>query len=119
MRSLTNTGAADIARGLILKATAISDGCDIATATADTFVGISTEIMQVGMTRSVQKSERCPVIVGAAVAVNDWLTTDAQGRAVPTVLAGRSVIGRAVTAQSTVGQPCDCDIQIGRFIVAV
>ena len=55
------------------------------------------------------------VRAGAAVAVGDALTADAQGRAVPTTTAGDAIIGHAIWAASGAGEICTARIAPGFY----
>lgn len=104
-RAYENVGGAEIPENRIVKSSGAYPGCDLATdKAADTLLGVTVEAMGVGTMKSIQKDGRLRVEAGAAIARDDKITTDAQGRAITVALADDVVLGRAENAVSGAGE---------------
>lgn len=109
-----NGSGSDIAKGLVLKDDATNlDGVALATAVTDTFVGISTGVMENAYTRSYQSDGKALVLAGGVIAKGDLLTVDATSRVVkasaPSTTA-QNYIGRAVTAAGGAGEYVEVEL---------
>jgi len=90
---------AAVAARRIVKHGAADGGVVQAAAVGDAIMGVSTEIgSAIGETCDVMKSGLADVVYGGAVTRGDWLTSDANGKAVaaaPGAGTNNNVIGRA------------------------
>jgi hypothetical protein len=122
-RTGKNLGVSDIPAKRIVKAGATVDELALATAATDVFEGVTTEIIYAGKSQSVQCDGRAVLTAGAAVAIGDEITSDANGKgvtAVQSVGSTQRVIGTAKTA--TTGADEDFEIELrqsGRLHTAV
>lgn len=70
----------------------------LASAATDSIAGVLQNKPGSGEAALVRFGGTSKVIAGGTVAVGDWLTTDANGKAVATTVDGDLTIGRAMTA---------------------
>lgn len=83
----------------IVKAGVNPATCVQAAAAADKLLGTSDELVtQIGDVVDVAVGPVPKVRLGGNVVVGDWLTSDANGKAIATTTAGHQVIGRAEVA---------------------
>lgn len=100
-----NASGADILGQRILEVDPANapDGVDIATAVTSNIKGVSMGVIVDGFTGDVQTDGLARVTSGAAVAVGDRVTSDAQGRAVTAAADNDVIAGVANTAASGAG----------------
>jgi hypothetical protein len=117
-----NAGAADIARGKLLKMSTTLDGVALATATTDAPAGVSAEVMEGttagAITRDRQIDGRVMCLSGAAVAIGDKITTDSTGRGIAATSDAQSVWGIAQTATSGANEQFSLELSIGTVSAA-
>lgn len=88
-----------VAKYRIVKSGTAAGSCVQAAAATDKLLGTSDELDHViGETVDIAVGPVPFVTLGGTVAVGDWLTSDASGRAIATTTAGNQVIGRAEIA---------------------
>lgn len=109
------SGTANIvAKRLLKAATTAKDTVAVASATTDIPAGVSTETIYGGASASYQVSGRAVVTSGAAVAIGDQITTDANAKAIPATQspgATQRVWGRAVTSASGADEDIEIELQ--------
>lgn len=86
------------------------DEIALATAVTDKIKGVTTEIVYEGKSQSYKVSGLSKIQVGAAVAVGDYLTTDASGRAITAATAGDLIKGRAESAGGAADEIIEAEI---------
>lgn len=109
--ALKNANAGVLAAKRLLKFTTTTEQVDLATAVGDKAAGISVAAIGIGLYGDVQQQGRGIVTAGAAVAVGDRITTDANGKGVaaaPIAGANNAYWGVALTAASGI----DVDFEI-------
>jgi hypothetical protein len=117
-----NAGAADIARGKLLKMGSTYNGVALSTSVSDKPAGVTTEIMEGttagAKTRDRQISGMVMVLCGSAVAIGDKITTDSAGRGIPATSSSQSIWGIAQTATSTANEQFSMEMSIGTVSAA-
>lgn len=113
--ALKNANVAALPAKRLLKYNTTAEQCDLATAVGDKAAGISMAGgIGIGLFGDVQQKGRGIVTAGAAVAVGDRITTDANGKGVAAAPAGgtnNAVWGIAQSAASGI----DVDFEIELF----
>lgn len=110
-----NLGGTTIGKNRFVTTGAAQDEVVLATAASNLVEGVTTEDIPPGGHRSIQTEGRARVLSGGALALNAFVTSDAQGRAV-TAATGNLVKGQVKTAATGADQLVSIELWKGLFV---
>jgi len=113
VRAYKNVNVAAIPAKRIVKATAVTEEMDLATAVGDVILGVTMAAVPPGLYGDVQSEKKGIVTSGAAIVAGVRLTTDAAGKAItssPGAGVNHGFLGIAKSAASAIDQDVEVEL---------